>query len=74
MFGDDFAGLILPFDTDATAPYAHILVSRRRAGRPISAEDLMIAAIARSRDLSIVTRNVGDFEGCGIAVINPWDE
>jgi predicted nucleic acid-binding protein len=34
----------------------------------------MIAAIALSRGASVVTRNVRDFEGCGVAVINPWDE
>ena len=34
----------------------------------------MIAAIALSRDASVVTRNVGDFDGCGVAVIDPWDE
>ncbi len=74
MFGDDFAGQILPFDTGATESYAHILVNRRRAGRPIATEDLMIAAIARSRDFSVVTRNIDDFNGCGVIVINPWEE
>ena len=74
MFEDDFAGQILPFDTKAAMHYAHILVERRRSGRPISTEDLMIAAIALSRDAIIVTRNVYDFEGCGVGVINPWDE
>ena len=33
----------------------------------------MIAAIAASHDASVVTRNVGDFDDCGVAVINPWD-
>jgi hypothetical protein len=32
----------------------------------------MIAAVARSRDASVVTRDVGGFEGCGLTVINPW--
>lgn len=31
----------------------------------------MIAAIALSRDANVVTRNV---DGCGVAVIDPWDE
>jgi len=74
MFESDFAGQILPFDTGATASYAGILVMRRRVGWPISTEDLMIAAIAQSRGLSIVTRNIYDFDGCGIEVIDPWDE
>jgi toxin FitB len=33
----------------------------------------MIAAIARSQAASVVTRNVGDFDGCDIAIVNPWD-
>ncbi len=35
---------------------------------------MMLAAIARKRDASIVTRNVADFEGVGLTIINPWDE
>ena len=74
LFASDVAGQILPFDSVATASYANILVIRRRLGRPISTEDLMIAAIALSRGLSIVTRNIYDFDRCGAAVINPWAE
>jgi predicted nucleic acid-binding protein len=31
-----------------------------------------IAAIAKSRDATLVTRNSADFDGCGIPVVNPW--
>jgi predicted nucleic acid-binding protein len=74
MFANDFSGQVLPFDTEATASYASILVARRRLGRPISTEDLMIAAVALSRNLSIVTRNIDDFDHCGVEVIDPWDD
>lgn len=74
MFASDFAGQVLPFDTDATSSYAGILAARRRLGRPISTEDLMIAAIAVSRRLSIVTRNIYDFDHCGVEVIDPWEQ
>jgi predicted nucleic acid-binding protein len=73
MFANDFVGQILPVDTAATASYASILVTRRGLGRPISRPDLMIAAIAFARGLGIVTRNIYDFDHCGVAVINPWD-
>ncbi len=33
----------------------------------------MIAAIARARGLRVATRNVGDFAGTGVEVVNPWD-
>jgi len=72
MFREDFAGRILPFDSDAAVIYGELFALRRRAGRPATTADLMIAAIARARGTSIVTRNTGDFEGCGLALINPW--
>lgn len=74
MFDRYFAGKIWPFDTDAAKAYAQIFASRRRAGRRIEPPDMMIAAIAQSRDAAVVTRNVGDFDGCGVRVVNPWAE
>ncbi|MYE54115.1 MAG: type II toxin-antitoxin system VapC family toxin [Chloroflexi bacterium] len=70
--GEDFAGRILPFDSAAAQAYAVIAASRRAAGMPVKHSDCQIAAIARSRGLSVATRNVRDFEGCGVDVINPW--
>lgn len=72
MFGRDFGGRILPFESEAAAAYAAIAVGRRRAGRPISTLDAQIAAIARANDADLATRNVEDFTGCGIDVIDPW--
>jgi toxin FitB len=72
MFAEDFAGRILGFGTDAATRYAQIASDRRRAGRPISHFDAQIAAIARSTGAALATRNLGDFEGCGLTVINPW--
>ena len=42
------------------------------AGRPISQFDCQIAAIARTREATVATRNTSDYEGCGIELINPW--
>jgi len=72
MLAEDFAGRILPFDSAAAAAYAPIAAGRRLAGRPISQADAQIAAIAASRGAAIATRNVVDFDGCGIAVLDPW--
>lgn len=74
IFNEDFAGRILSFDSDAAVAYAEISAARRAAGRPISQFDATIAAIARSHGASLATRNVNDFEGCGIEVIDPWRE
>jgi len=67
-----FAERILPFDSLAARAYAEIASDRRRSGRPINEADCRIAAISRSRGAALVTRNVRDFEGAGIDVINPW--
>jgi toxin FitB len=72
MFADDFDGRILPFDSEAAVAYADIFATRKRAGRPIAPHDLMIAAIARANDASMVTRDISGFEGCGLTLINPW--
>ena len=73
MFELDFAGRILPFDTNAAQLFATIAAERRKIGRPISQIDAQIAAIARSHNATLVTRNVDDFEECGIEIINPWE-
>jgi predicted nucleic acid-binding protein len=72
IFTDDFDGRVLPFDTAAATAYADIFAGRRGAGRPTAPLDLMIAAIARARGASVVTRDIGGFEGCGIPLIDPW--
>ena len=71
-FGVLFAERILPFDSYAAQAYAVIAAARRTAGYPINHADCQIAAVARSLGASVATRNVNDFEGCGIGVINPW--
>lgn len=72
MFREDLAGRVLPFDSAAALDFATIASTRRAAGRPIAQFDAQVAAIARSRGAAVATRNVGDFIGCGIDVINPW--
>ncbi len=72
MLTEDFTGRILPFDSPAAVAYAQIAAARRRAGRPISQADAQIAAIALSRGATVATRNIGDFQDCGIKLLDPW--
>jgi hypothetical protein len=72
MFAEDFAGRIRPFDTVAVANYVAIVWKRRAAGRPISQFDAQIAAIALHHGDKLATRNLSDFEGCGLTLIDPW--
>ena len=71
---EDFSRRILPFDSAAARAYATIMADRRATGRPISQADCQIAAIARARGAPVATRDVTDFAGCGIKVVNPWGE
>lgn len=73
MFDEDFGGRVLPFGGEAARAYAQIAAQRRRSGRAISNFDAQIAAIARSARAPVATRNVNDYEGCGVRVLNPWD-
>ena len=73
MFEEDFRGRVLPFDSEAATIYASLASARRRGGRPISLADAQIAAITQSRGGRLATRNVRDFIGCGVEVVNPWN-
>jgi predicted nucleic acid-binding protein len=68
-----FRHRILDFDLDAAAEFAEIMANRRRMGRPMSLPDGQIAAIARAHGMAAATRNVRDFESCGIKIINPFE-
>ena len=72
LFDQGFDGRVFPFNGDAARAYARIVAARRRAGRPISQFDAQIAAIARSLGFDLATRNVNDFQGCGIDLFDPW--
>ena len=63
----EFEGRILSVDDAVATRCAHLHVPDRR-----NEADALIAATALIHGLSIVTRNVRDFEGTGIVLINPW--
>ncbi|MCY4256680.1 MAG: type II toxin-antitoxin system VapC family toxin [bacterium] len=72
MLREDFAGRVLPFDSDAARAYASIAASCRTLGRSISQSDAQIAAIARSRGMAVATRNIRHFEQMAVELIDPW--
>ena len=63
---------ILSFDEPAAHKYAEIMGHRRAIGRPLNVPDGQIASIARVNNFSIATRNIRDFEECGLNLINPF--
>jgi len=68
-----FSDRIFPFDDRAARIYADIVVNRQQQGKPIEVMDAMIAAIALIKIATLATRNVSDFENCGLELINPWE-
>ena len=52
---------MLPFDREAADSYSRVRFDLERAGQPIGERDLLIASIARSRDLTVVTHNLREF-------------
>jgi predicted nucleic acid-binding protein len=67
-----FSDQVLPVDEAAAEQYATIASTRERAGKPIPGFDALIAAVCRSRNATLATRNLSDFDGTGIEVIDPW--
>lgn len=68
-----FGGRLLPIDTRTAARWGRVSGESERKGRPLPVIDCLIAATALVNGLTVVTRNVGDFERCGAACINPWE-
>lgn len=68
-----FEDRILPLDRRAAEAAAELRVRAQQSGRTLHLGDAQIAGTAKAHDLSVATRNVTDFEGLDVAVINPWE-
>jgi toxin FitB len=69
---EGFGARIFGLDLAAAKAYGDIFAQRRHGGRSAAAFDLLIAAIAQVHGLVVATRNVRDFEECGVQFVNPW--
>jgi len=52
--------------------WGDLMGDAKRNGRGMSSMDGLIAATAIAHDLTLATRNIKDFEGFGIELIDPW--
>ena len=72
-----FSSRVLGFDESAARKAADLLGVAKANGLPlhqipVKLADLQIAGIAAASDCSLATRNVANFRGLGIALIDPW--
>ena len=63
----------LDLDAGAAVWAARFRAQARGRGRKLELGDALIAGTAKSRELTVATRNVRDFAGLDIDVVNPWD-
>ena len=64
---------ILSFSLSNSENYGRLTATRRLAGRPIETKDAMIAAICIANNATLVTRNIRDFDGLDLKLINPFE-
>ncbi|TJW10477.1 MAG: type II toxin-antitoxin system VapC family toxin [Mesorhizobium sp.] len=69
----EFSGRILVFGDVPAEQYGRISATRRLAGKPIETKDAMIAAICLAHDATLATRNVRDFDGLDLKLVNPFE-
>jgi toxin FitB len=67
-----FSGRILSIDTAVADRWGVLAAAAKAKGTPLSTIDGLLAATALHHDLTIVSRNVGDFAHTQVPVLNPW--
>ncbi len=68
-----FAGRVFAFTEECALVYGTLMGGAVRRGRSMSAQDGMIAAIAITHSSKLATRNISDFDGTSVSLMNPWD-
>ena len=69
----DYHDRILPVDKEGAEWAAFFRTQAHRSGQVLDLGDALVAGTARAHELSVATRNVADFNGLDVDVINPWE-
>jgi predicted nucleic acid-binding protein len=69
-----FDGRVLSITEDVMLQWRLLVEAGRKAGHTFSQPDLIVAATAWQHNLTVVTRNLRDFDRAGVTVVNPWEE
>lgn len=67
-----FERRVIPVDAPVALAWGDLMGFAKRSGRGLSSMDGLIAATAIAHDLTLATRNIKDFEGFGIELVDPW--
>lgn len=70
---DMFSGRVLEFRWNDAVVFGEVVARRNGMGRPIKTFDAVIAAICLVHGATLATRNVRDFDGLDLAVVNPFE-
>ncbi|MFT4298682.1 MAG: type II toxin-antitoxin system VapC family toxin [Aeromicrobium sp.] len=63
---------LLAFDPPAAVAFGIVMAEAEQRGRSMPTMDALIAATCRSHAVPLATRNIDDFEGAGIGLVDPW--
>jgi predicted nucleic acid-binding protein len=69
----DYAERVLAIDAETARLWGVMTARAQAAGRTVAAADGLIAASAKRHGLTVMTRNVRDFEPTGVDIVNPWE-
>lgn len=73
MIAENFPSRVLALDTQAARAAGRFRARREALGRPVSIADAMIAGICLQNGAKLATRNIKDFDGLDVELINPFD-
>lgn len=69
---EDYHNRILTVDLAVMENWSLIVANAEKKGQSVASMDSIIAAVAYTHHLTLVTRNERDFYACNIPMINPW--
>ena len=68
-----FGDRVLPVDEHVALAWGELTAQSERMGRPLPVVDGLLLATAKVHGLTTVTRNIHDFDGRGVPVLNPYE-